>query len=103
MATQLVTAVWWLNPDRLSPSTMLEATIVHSIEALQLLFRGLKVHYKLTPLMETTIKAGKMGLACKKYPKLTLSPNTPLWGNPQKPHLGSIPNVVAWVKFNKKQ
>lgn len=37
LAAQLVTAVGWLNPNKYNPSTMLEAAVVHSIEALQAL------------------------------------------------------------------
>lgn len=52
--------------------------------------------------MVSTNKAWKLGLACEKYPESALSLNTPLWGNPQLPHLGSIPDVGVWAKFNIK-
>lgn len=33
LATQLVTAAWWLNPDPTNPSTLVEAAVVNSFEA----------------------------------------------------------------------
>lgn len=35
LAAQLVRAVGWLNPNKYNLSTMLEAAVVYSIEALQ--------------------------------------------------------------------
>lgn len=41
LATQQVTAHWWLQPDLTNSAVVLEAAIVNSLEALQgLLFRG---------------------------------------------------------------
>lgn len=34
IAAQLVTAVWWLKPDLSNPATILEATVLRSVEAL---------------------------------------------------------------------
>lgn len=34
LATQLVTAMWWLNPDKTN-SVLLEAAMVQSLEALK--------------------------------------------------------------------
>lgn len=43
LASQLVTAHWWLQPDLTNSAVVLEAAIVKSLEALQvLLFRGKK-------------------------------------------------------------
>lgn len=41
LSTQLVTTAWWLSPDTSNSATLVEATVVNSLEALKLLlFRG---------------------------------------------------------------
>lgn len=96
LATQLVTAIWWLSHS----STMLEATIVGSLEALQaLVFRGPIAPYPLTPSMATTIGAWRAGSASKKYPDAAVSLTAPLWKNPSLPPFFMLPEPAVWSKY----
>ena len=104
LATQLVTIRRWLNPDGYDPATMVEAAVVQSLEALQALpFCGLKCRRDLTPLMITTIKVWKAGIARESNLKTDISPNTPLWRNPELVHLSSIQDSRAWTKYEVKK
>lgn len=38
LATQLVTVMWWLNPDLYNTSILLEAVVVNFLEALKFLY-----------------------------------------------------------------
>lgn len=68
LATQLVTAAWWLSPDCTNSSTMLEAAFVRTLEALHaLIFHVPKDPCSLTPSTATTIRAWKASLAIEKY------------------------------------
>lgn len=78
LATQLVTAAWWLNLDLTNPSTLLEAAVVNFLVVLKfLLFKGPHAPYPLTLFMITTLRAWIVGLTCECYPRLAVSLNAP--------------------------
>lgn len=59
--------------------------------------------YDLTPLMRTTVKTWRAGVAKEGHLDSSLSPNTPLWRNPGLAHLDSIQDPGAWTKFGVKK
>lgn len=96
LAAQLVTVVWWLHPDRTNASTVLEATVVGSLEDLQfLIYRGPRAPYPLTPSMLTTLQAWRIGLHMEKFKQSETSPNAPLWLNPSLPHIYKLLDPYA--------
>lgn len=103
LAAQLVTAAWWLHPDRTNLSTVLVATVVGSLEILQfLIYWGPRAPYPLTPSMLTTLRAWRAGLVIEKCKKSEVSPNAPIWKNPSLPHIYKILDPYAWTKYGVK-
>lgn len=103
LATQLVTVVWWLNPDKTNVASALEATVAGSWESLQyLIYRGPCAPHLLTPSMLTTLRAWKMGLAIEKHSQMGISPNTPLWLNPNLPHFYKSIDPQIWTRYGIK-
>lgn len=86
-------AAWWVNPDKSNSSTMLEVSVVYSIDSLQfLLLWGPKSPYLLTSSIIATIRAWKVGLASK---------HVPLWFNPSLFFLNMIPYLETLAKIIK--
>lgn len=103
LATQLVTVAWWLNPDKTNVASALEATVAGSWESLRhLIYRGPCAPYLLTPSMLTTLRAWKMGLVIEKYTQTEISPNAPLWLNPNLPHFYKSIDPQAWTRYGIK-
>lgn len=95
LATQLVTSSLCLSPDITNSSVLLEALKF-------LIFHGPHAPYPLTPSMLTTLHAWGAGLKCELYPKQAVSPNAPLWSNPNLHQIYKLPEPYAWTKFNIK-
>lgn len=103
LATQLVTAAWWLDPDGTNSSTVLGVVVEGSLEALKLLvYRGPRAPYPLTPSMHTTLQALGAGLSVEKYKQNEISPNAPIWLSPNIPHLYKMLDPDAWTKYSVK-
>lgn len=103
LATQLVTEAWWLHPDLFNTSTSLEAAVVGTLEAPQfLVYRGPRAPYDLTPSMLTTLLAWRAGLQCESYKKIAISPNAPIWLNPNLAQIHRISDTYAWTKHSLK-
>lgn len=103
LASQLVMVVWWLVPDKTNAASALEATVVGSWETLQLLIhRGPRALHPLTPSMHTTLRAWRIGLNIGKHKHSELSPNAPLWSNPNLPHFLKLTDPQLWTKYGIK-
>lgn len=81
-AAVMLTVRYWFAQSHTNPLVNLEATILRSYSALSnLVFRGPRAHSEMTTSMQTTCKCGENFLA-KLNKANTISPYTPLWGNP---------------------
>lgn len=102
LATQLVTVAWW-SPNLFNSSTMLEAAVVGSLEALKFLaYRGPRAPYDLTPSMLATLRALRARLAVEVYKKTEVSPNAPICLNPNLSHIYKMSDPYAWTKYGIK-
>uniref|UniRef100_A0A803J3Y7 Uncharacterized protein n=1 Tax=Xenopus tropicalis TaxID=8364 RepID=A0A803J3Y7_XENTR len=104
LASQLIYAHWWLTPHRDNTSTLLEANILGSREALaNLPYRGNSQHYTTTTPMRTVITAFQKALKHVQGPQQLWSRWTPLWGNCSLPNFTSLPNIAQWASYGVKQ
>lgn len=95
-AAVMVTVRWWFTQSHTNPSVNLEAAIRGSYSALSnLVFRGLRAHPEMTTPMRTTAQVWEQ-MSAKLNKANTISPYTPLWGNPRLRHLQSIPDPALW-------
>lgn len=101
-----------MNPDnslfkeftqsRTNPSVNLEAEILGSYSALnKLVFRGPKAHPTMTTPMRMTTRVWEQ-MSARLNTTNTISPYTPLWGNPRLHHLQSIPDLAVWTGYDNK-
>lgn len=96
---QLVTVRWWFAQDISNPAVNLEAAILGSYsEVSNLVYRGPKYSHQVTTPMKTTLMAWKQVTQFLGEVN-TISPHTPIWGNPSLPHLNSIPDPQVWARF----
>lgn len=92
-----MTARWWFSQPRDNPAVTLEAAILGSYAALSnLVFRGPKAYPNLTTPMRTTIAVWQKARASFRSAG-KISPHTPLWGNPNLPHLRTVPDPQVWA------
>lgn len=97
-AAVLVTVRWWFSQPRQNPAVTLEAAILGSYAALSnLVYRGCKAHPCVTGPMKTTIWVWQSSRAAGIKPA-TVSPHTPLWGNPLLSHLNTVLDPAMWAK-----
>lgn len=52
--------------------------------------------------MLTTLRAWRMGLNVGKHNQSEISPNTPLWLNPDLPHFNKLTDPQVWTKYGIK-
>uniref|UniRef100_A0A803JYC0 Reverse transcriptase domain-containing protein n=1 Tax=Xenopus tropicalis TaxID=8364 RepID=A0A803JYC0_XENTR len=103
LASQLIYVHWWLTPHQDNTSTLLEANILGSLEALaNLPYRGNSKHYTTTTPMRTVITAFQKALRHVQGPQQTWSRWTPLWGNCSLPNFISLPNIAQWASHGIK-
>lgn len=97
-AAVLVTVRWWFKQTRFNPMVNLEAAIMGSYSTLtNLVYRGTKASPQALP-MRTTVLVWEKVTAAVGTPD-TISPHTPLWGNPKLSHFRSIPDPSVWARF----
>lgn len=98
-AAQLITVRWWFTQDISNPAVNLEVAILGSYSELSnLVYRGPRYSPKVTAPMKTTLLALRQ-VTNDLAEAGTISPHTPLWGNPSLQHLKSIPNPQVWARF----
>lgn len=98
----LVTVRWWFVRSRANAAVCLEAAILGSLQELgNLIYRGPQAYGALPQSTKTTLRvwaAARTRFTCPNR----WSPFTPLWGNPNLPHLRTIQASVGtgWSKPN---
>lgn len=97
LAAVLVTVHWWFSQPRQNPAVLLEAPILGSYADLSnLVYRGPKAHPAVTTLMKTIVRVWQQAGDIYKTDS-TLSPHTPLWGNPLPKHCYQVPDPQLWA------
>lgn len=95
----LVTVRWWFLQSRSNPAVNLEAAVLGSYSALtNIVYRGVKACPQAMILMRTTVQVWERVTAAVKADN-TVSPHTPLWGNPKLSHFRSVPDPSVWARF----
>lgn len=101
-AAVIVTVRWWFSQPKSNPSLNLEAAIMGSYSALSnLVFRGVKTHKDMPTPMRTTVTVWEQ-MSKKIAGPATISPHTPLWGNPKLKHLQTVPEPALWAGYGIK-
>lgn len=81
----------------------LEAAVLGSYSALSnLVFWGPRAHPRITTPIHVTVRVwGQVSTAVNEAN--TISPHTPLWGNPQLSHFQWIPDLNLWAMYGIKK
>lgn len=95
----LVTVRWWFAQTRTNPAVNLEVAAMGSYSALtNMVYRGVRAAPQTTTPMQTTVLMWEQVIAAVRTDD-SVSPLTPLWGNPKLLHFQSIPDASLWARY----
>lgn len=98
----LVTVRWWYVLSKSNAAVCLEAVVLGSLRELgNLVYRGHRAYDNLPQPTKTTLKTwavARWGLVSPR----SWSPFCPLWGNPNLPHIRTVPDPQIWARHGIK-